>query len=51
MTEGEVKRQKIFDIYFKNLNSLESNGILQTKYSSTPTYICPNLSKSLYKSK
>ena len=41
MTEGELKRQKIFNIYAKNLKLLEDNGILETTYSLNPTYICP----------
>jgi hypothetical protein len=41
MTDGNIKRQKIFDIYSGNLKFLEDNNVLHSNYSEQPTYICP----------
>ncbi len=41
MTDGENKRQRIFNVFSSNLKFLEDNNILQTSISTTPTYICP----------
>lgn len=41
MTEGDLKRQKIFEIYVTNLKFLEDNDIINSSYSKSSSYLCP----------
>ena len=41
MTEGDLKRQKIFEVYATNLKFLEDNDIINSSYSKSSSYLCP----------